>query len=279
MIITDLDGTFMDTHNDINARNAAAIQRAMARGVICCACTARNWSVGRYPIMTAGFSDHAALCNGAAIIDTTTMQFHDVTTIPLASLKQLVQILMADDRVLFSAFLPRRFMAVEGQQTAYMTRLITEWDNSSLHRHERVTLIETPEQLIEACDGEALMMDVHGINQGDTRLPIPQDVMQKLEALPGLTITSAHVGSLQIMKEGVSKRAGAQKLAEIYDIPRENIMCVGDNLNDMGMIQWAGLGVAVGNALPEVKAVADYISCNCQEGAVAQAIEHFIEGK
>jgi hydroxymethylpyrimidine pyrophosphatase-like HAD family hydrolase len=65
---------------------------------------------------------------------------------------------------------------------------------------------------------------------------------------------------------------------EAWDCPEE-IMAIGDSLNDIEMIQYAGIGVAMGNARPEVKKVADYITATNEEDGVAQAIEKFVLAK
>ena len=55
------------------------------------------------------------------------------------------------------------------------------------------------------------------------------------------------------------------------------MMCIGDSENDLSMLKVAGVSVAMGNATPEVKEQADYITADNQHGGVAQAIYHFIK--
>lgn len=62
-------------------------------------------------------------------------------------------------------------------------------------------------------------------------------------------------------------------VAELLGIKQEEVMCIGDNGNDISMIEYAGCGVAMGNAIPEVKAVADFETLSNNEGGVAYAIE------
>ena len=54
------------------------------------------------------------------------------------------------------------------------------------------------------------------------------------------------------------------------------MICIGDEINDLEMISHAGLGVAMGNAIPAVKAVADYITCSNEEDGVAHVVEQFV---
>ena len=66
------------------------------------------------------------------------------------------------------------------------------------------------------------------------------------------------------------------KASEYLGIKREEIICIGDAGNDLDMIEFAGLGVAMGNAFEEVKAVADYITLDNDSDGVAHVIEKFI---
>ena len=92
-------------------------------------------------------------------------------------------------------------------------------------------------------------------------------------------LTSSNEIVLEIMAAGSSKRNGAEQLAKALGIKREEVMCLGDGANDIGTINWAGVGVAMGNASDEVKAAADYVSCDFKQGGVARAVEKFILNK
>ena len=81
---------------------------------------------------------------------------------------------------------------------------------------------------------------------------------------------------IEIFVGGVSKRLGLQTLAAHLDVTQAETMAIGDHLNDVEMLAWAGVGVAMGNAVPEVKAVADWITASQAEDGVARAIERFI---
>ena len=65
-------------------------------------------------------------------------------------------------------------------------------------------------------------------------------------------------------------------LAAYYKIPREAVICVGDSENDMSMIQFAGLGVAMGNADKEIKEIAQFVTLSNEEDGVAKVIEKYI---
>ncbi|MCF7948589.1 MAG: Cof-type HAD-IIB family hydrolase [Spirochaetia bacterium] len=82
---------------------------------------------------------------------------------------------------------------------------------------------------------------------------------------------------LEILSRDADKGIALAFVAEKLSIPTQQVMAVGDSMNDYGMLKWAGVGVAVANAAPEVLKVADHITSRShQEHAVAEAIERFI---
>lgn len=91
-----------------------------------------------------------------------------------------------------------------------------------------------------------------------------------------LYITGSLPQYLELMHRGVSKAHGLKVLGKMCGIAREDILAVGDSHNDIEMIEYAGTGVAVGNAVPKVKEKADYVTEACFGDGVAEAIEKFI---
>ena len=65
---------------------------------------------------------------------------------------------------------------------------------------------------------------------------------------------------IEIMPQNVDKATSLDRMLETVGMTRENAICCGDGFNDISMIQYAGTGVAMGNAQPAVKEVADYIT-------------------
>lgn len=81
---------------------------------------------------------------------------------------------------------------------------------------------------------------------------------------------------LEMMPKGVSKRNTLEWYANSLGIAREEVMACGDNTNDMEMVEWAGTGIAVANAVPELKAAADYITRVERSYGVAEAVKQFV---
>jgi len=81
---------------------------------------------------------------------------------------------------------------------------------------------------------------------------------------------------LEVMDKDCNKGYGVKILSEKLGIKKEEIICIGDQANDMEMISYAGLGIAMGNAIDEVKNIAQYITSDNDNDGVAKAIEKFI---
>lgn len=91
-----------------------------------------------------------------------------------------------------------------------------------------------------------------------------------------MEIVRSHANFVEGNPPGVSKGNALSRLADHLGVRQERVMAVGDQGNDVSMISWAGVGVAMGDANPAVKAVADWIAPPLSEHGAAAAIEHFI---
>ncbi|MCQ2538893.1 MAG: Cof-type HAD-IIB family hydrolase [Acetatifactor sp.] len=81
---------------------------------------------------------------------------------------------------------------------------------------------------------------------------------------------------IEIMPQNVDKAASLDKMLTTIGVKRENTVCCGDGFNDISMIRYAGVGVAMGNAQAPVKEVADYITATNDEDGLVQVIEKFM---
>jgi HAD superfamily hydrolase (TIGR01484 family) len=82
----------------------------------------------------------------------------------------------------------------------------------------------------------------------------------------------------QVIHLDVDKAAAVARVAQAYEIPRERVMAIGDAPNDVGMIKWAGLGVAMGNGWDAAHKVADVIVPTNDEDGVAFALKRYVLG-
>lgn len=107
--------------------------------------------------------------------------------------------------------------------------------------------------------------------------PLHQLELRLADTLQGkLSVYRSANFFLECVPLGIEKSQSIDKLAESLGIAREEIIAIGDGYNDMGMIKYAGLGVAMANAEDEVKESADFVTLSNEEDGVAHVIEKFI---
>jgi hypothetical protein len=81
---------------------------------------------------------------------------------------------------------------------------------------------------------------------------------------------------IEVVLPGISKAQAMARVAQQLGVSREETLAIGDGDNDVEMVEWAGLGVAMGNATPAVKAVADWIAPSVDEDGVAVALLRYV---
>ena len=98
------------------------------------------------------------------------------------------------------------------------------------------------------------------------------EVMSKVSGVVG---NRWHPGFTDITATGINKSHGVQLMAEHFKINKDEVICFGDGGNDISMLEYAGIGVALGNASDEVKSHADYITTHVDDNGVANAMKRF----
>ena len=102
---------------------------------------------------------------------------------------------------------------------------------------------------------------------------LPKEVFEKY------TVVRSTPYFLEFLNKEVNKGVGVEMLAKHLGVKQEEIITFGDAGNDLHMIEYAGLGVAMANAFDEVKEAANYITDSNEYDGVAKAIEKFILNK
>ena len=104
-----------------------------------------------------------------------------------------------------------------------------------------------------------------------------QEVDESLLApLRGRFHVYAHSGYAEIPAHGCDKATGIAAVCAYYGVGREAAIAIGDSGNDYDMVKYAGVGVAMGNASADIKAIADFVTLTCEEGGVGHAVEELV---
>jgi hydroxymethylpyrimidine pyrophosphatase-like HAD family hydrolase len=99
------------------------------------------------------------------------------------------------------------------------------------------------------------------------------EITGNLNATQRFELTNSHPFNIEVNPHGVSKATGLQTVCDYLEIDREQVIAVGDSLNDVAMLQWAGMGVAMGNAQDAVKEAADWTTDTLDQHGVAKVIQ------
>ena len=99
---------------------------------------------------------------------------------------------------------------------------------------------------------------------------------EELKNIKNINVSSSWSNNIEVMEEEVSKGNSLKYLCERLNVKRENVIAIGDNENDMSMIDFAGLGVSMGNGNKKLKTIADIITSTNDEDGVAKIIEKYI---
>lgn len=237
LIALDMDGTLLTSDEKVSKRTQKAIAQAMEKDVVVVISTGR-WLGSCYPYAKdLGLTTYLVTSNGGEIW---TMD------------KELIE------RHTLSPELMERMwkLGEEYNMGCWMIATDTVW------RHERPNDFFEHEWLKIGFDSDS-----------PSNL---EKFMQELSHFDGLELTNSQPLNLEINPKGVHKGSALHKVCERIGITMDEVMTMGDSLNDMKMIQQAGLGVAMGNAQEAIQQAADYVTDTNDLDGVAKAIERFV---
>ena len=105
-----------------------------------------------------------------------------------------------------------------------------------------------------------------------------EEIARDLSGITGdMDVSYSSNRYLEFNQKGVNKGSGLRKLAELLGVDMKDTIAIGDNYNDLTMIQAAGLGVGVGNTVEELKPLCDYVTAaDYNHGAVAEVLRKFV---
>ncbi|EDS78510.1 phosphatase YidA [Clostridium botulinum C str. Eklund] len=262
LIALDMDNTLLDSSKLITTKNKTAINKASKKGVKVVLATGRFISgISKYlkELDLDNKDNYCVTCNGAIVVNAGTHEIISKTLLEYDDLCYLynlsrklgvyVHALTAD-----KCIVPKynKFTAIEigMNQVEYEEMPFSELDQSV--EIIKILFVGPKEQIASIMNN------------------LPKEVYEKY------TVMRSHDNFLEFLNKKINKGFGVQCLGEKLGINKDEIICVGDAENDLHMIEYAGLGVAMENAFPDVKKAADYITYTNDESGVAHVINKFI---
>lgn len=268
LIAIDMDGTLLDDEKRLSERNRAALKACLDRGIYIVPATGRP--AGGIPEAVCSIPGirYGILTNGAKVADLETGKIIAEAQI---GWEQAVQVLE------FLSQFPAAYDPYIGGRGKMEGRFRDHLDRYGLPPAMQKLVLSTRDQVEDEIalvrDGQ---LSVEKINVFTADRKLRAILWERLEGFEGLAVTSSLEYNLEINAAAATKGNGLLCLAEYLGLKPEQTMAFGDGSNDLSMIQAAGLGVAMENAMEILKQQADYITGSNQEDGVASAIEHFI---
>lgn len=271
LIALDMDFTLLNEEKMISKRNKEALSKAMEKGIKIVLATARVYVSARHFAKQLNFQTPIIACNGAFIKDESKGKVLYKATVPDDVTLELVR--LSHEKGLF----PQLF-TYDSIYTEKIINVAFRYDEYnkylSIEDKVNVVVVNKIEDVIKKEKVEILKSIV--VNDDDSGEKDIRDIRNSLRDINHATIDQSGPKYLEIVNKEASKGLALEKLSKLYGIERESIIAMGDYENDISMIEFAGLGVAMGNASESLKAKADYITGNYKDDGVAQAIEKFV---
>lgn len=266
LIATDLDGTLLGDTGLVSPRTRAALDAARDAGIPTIPVTARQ-PIGLRPIAEqAGFDDWALCGNGAYGVHLSTGEHLFAEEIRADVQRQLADALLeVIPDLLFASVRDagEGFVAQDGYAAI-----------ADVNDHKRHPDSMGGVPLADVLGAPSLKLVIR-----HPSVPIPEifAALQSL-GLTGFEATLSGAPFVEVMAQGVTKATGLAQVCARLDVDRSEVLAFGDALNDLEMLQWAGHGVAVANAIDVVRDAADEVTSANTEDGVAQVIERMLAG-
>ncbi len=283
LLALDLDGTLLNSRGEIPEKNLEAIQQAEQIGVLVTIATGRRFRdalpVARQINLNAPLICH----NGALLKYADTLENVAVSLLEKETVREILRVgkefggdaLLSADPIGKGVLLYDTISAENVPLQKYIA-----W-SKHLHGAEAEEAVHHVKNLEAVC-GE--IETVH-ISFSGTLAPMAElEMILRYELNDTVSILTTVYPRLDftlidILPPDASKGIGVEKLALLNNLSAENVMAIGDNFNDLEMLEFAGTAVVMGNASPELLDRADFFSTlSNDENGVALAIDKFILG-
>jgi Cof subfamily protein (haloacid dehalogenase superfamily) len=265
MIATDVDGTLLDADERVTPRTRAAVRAAVDAGTQFVLATGRppRWIA---PVVDElGFAPVAAVCaNGAVVYDPTTDRILSARTLSPEVLGVLAEVAM---RVI-----PGAGLAVERVGRSAHDAATPQFVSSPGYEHAWLNPDNTEVSLDDLLSAPAVKLL---IRKAGARSADMAAVLAKHIGIEGDLTYSTNNGLIEVVPVGVSKATGIEEVARPLGITAEDVVTFGDMPNDVPMLRWAGLGVAMGNAHPEALEAADEVTAPNTDDGLARVLERW----
>jgi Cof subfamily protein (haloacid dehalogenase superfamily) len=272
MIAIDLDGTLLSPRGKVTDRTKAAIHRALQAGLLICFATGRNWTESEGVLEAVGHYDTAVFVGGAMVVDTKRrVVLH----------RKLMEPHLAAEVCAFFENHGHAALALQDTGTTGVDYLISEQlpleASAEIWMKVAVKVVHRVPNLGSYQHDHTLRV---GIVAKASETPKLASELTKLFkdriVYHSIPVMAFGVDVLEVFGPAVNKWQGLLHVAAAHKINPADIIAIGDDVNDLPMIKNAGLGVAMGNARPEVQAAAKRVIGRNDQDGLARFLEELV---
>ena len=272
LIAFDLDGTFLDPKKNIHPDNIRALKAAAEKGAVIVPATGRI--VGGVPqqIRELPFVRYYVTVNGAFVYDAREDKAVARTEIPL---EDALRLLRYEDSLGIS-------YDCYQDGWGYMSADMYDRAGEFVADPGILKLVLTLRTKVPELK-EYLRQKGESVQKLQLYFTDMQERARQFEALPelfpGMAFTTSVPFNIEVNSSAATKGQGLAALCKLLGIKAEEVLAFGDDLNDADMIRFAGVGVAMENAIEELRAAADWVTASNSEAGIARGIERFVLGE
>ena len=264
MVITDLDGTLLDSKEAVSEANIRAFTALKQQGILCVVATGRIENEARYAFELIGATEYFIGMNGAQILNLKTKEIIAESFLSPITAQKVFD-------VLHTAGV---FFQIYSQDDVICTPDIYE---------KRLGAGINKEYLARFGDSIRVCTSiVQPLTKTNKFFAVVPDRAQEayiysaLQEMGDISLVSAQSDYLEIIPKTIHKGIAVAHLCRHLNISLENVLAIGDSDNDLEMLKTVGISIAMGNAHPHIKDVADYVVASNDDNGVAHAIDQLI---
>ncbi|MDO4793267.1 MAG: Cof-type HAD-IIB family hydrolase [Filifactor alocis] len=270
LIASDLDGTLLENVAGYSDETYRSVRELIKKGMRFIVATGRIYRSASLFAKSLGTKDYVISCNGAYVRHTDTGEVLLEERLPKEALLTMMDYL--DEK--------EAFYCIYDAETIYSrkpTGLVEHYLrlNKSLEPEDRIR-VEITDEFKEVVEKGGRILKLVVLEK---RMELLNEWKSVLSEMEDLEVVQSSDTNMEIMKKGVSKGRGLRLISERYGIDPERIIAFGDHLNDASMLEYAGIGVAMGNAGDELKKMADYVTDTNTKDGFSKAMRHILEGR
>lgn len=263
MIVLDLDGTLTNREKKITPRTGKALMEAQNMGKIVVLASGRP-TAGVLPLarelQLEKFGGYILSYNGGKIVDCRTGETVFSRLLPLESNRKIMELAM-EQRV--------DFLTYEGDHLVTNNAKCPYGLLESKINHMDLVQVEDMIEYVDFQVPKFLLLD-----DGDYLAMV--EPRMKAALGKNFSVYRSEEYFLEILPKGVDKAQSLERLLAVLNLTREEMIACGDGYNDLSMVKYAGLGVAMENAVLPLRKTADYITDSNNDDGIAKVVEKFM---